>query len=103
VLLEEHNEAVRELLDLMDSFNSDQLGELLHVARLVRDSPRDHCRKSLALLGLYQEMPASLMEYFDSLVLLALRREELTGLQQFKDALTFQKSVRTGRRSRLHA
>jgi hypothetical protein len=103
VLLEEHNPAVRELLDLVDSFNSDQLGVLLHMARVVRNSPRDHCRKSMALLGLYQEMPSSLMEYFDSLVLLALRNEALDALQEFKDALAFQKTVRTGRRSRLHA
>jgi hypothetical protein len=103
VLLEEHKPAVRELLDLVDSFNSDQLGVLLHMARIVRNAPRDHCRKSMALLGLYQEMPSSLMEHFDSLVLLALRNEALNGLQEFKDALAFQKTVRSGRRSRLHA
>jgi hypothetical protein len=103
VLLEEHNPAVGELLDLMDSLNTDQLGELLAVARLVRNSPRDHCRKSIALLGLYQEMPAGLMEHFDALVLLALRNEALRGLQEFKDAMAYQKTVRTGRRSRLHA
>jgi hypothetical protein len=103
VLLENHNQAVRELLELMDSFNSDQLDELLQVARIVRNSPRDHCRKALALVSLYQEMPGTLMEHFDSLVLLALRREELDGLKEFKDALTYQKTSRTGRRSRLHA
>jgi hypothetical protein len=103
VLLEEHNDAVRELLDLMDSLNSDQLDELLRVARIVRKSPRDYCRKAVALLALYQEMPGTLMEHFDALVLLALRREELTGLQQFKDALAYQKTARSGRRSRLHA
>lgn len=103
VLLEEHNDAVRELLDLIDSFNSDQLDELLHMARIVRRAPREYCRKAMALLALYQEMPSAVMEHFDSLVLLALRREELAGLQQFKDALAYQKSTRSGRRSRLHA
>ena len=103
VLLEKHNDAVHELLDLIDSFNSDQLGELLQVGRLVRDSPRDYCRKANALLELYHEMPAALMEHFDALVLLALRREDLTWLQSFKDALNHQKSSRSGRRSRLRA
>ena len=102
-LLENHNEAVRELMDLVDSFNSNQLDELLHVARLVRNAPRDYCRKATALLALYQDMPADVMEYFDSLVLLSLRREELSGLQEFKDALAYQKASRSGRRSRLHA
>jgi hypothetical protein len=102
-LLEDHNSAVRELLDMMDSLNTDQLDELLRVARIVRNSPREHCRKAVALLALYQEMPSALIEHFDALVLLALRREELPGLDQFKQALAYQKSARSGRRSRLHA
>jgi hypothetical protein len=102
-LLENHNESVRELLELIDSFNSDQLQQVLHVARLVRSSPRDYCRKAMALLALYQHMPAELMEYFDALILLSLRREEVEGLREFKEALAYQKSARNSRRSRLHA
>jgi hypothetical protein len=100
VLLERHSDTVRELLDLVDSFNSDQLNQLLHVARLVRGASRAQCRKSMGLLELYQEMPSALAEHFEALVLLALRREELKGLQTFRDALSDQKTARAGRRSR---
>jgi len=100
VLLEEHGESVRELLDLMDSFNTDQLDELLQVARIVRNASRAQCRKAMGLLELYQEMAPTLAEHFEALVLLALRQEELKGLQSFKDALSYQKSARSGRRGR---
>ena len=103
VLLEKHNDAVQELLDLIDSFTADQVGELLQVARLLRDAPREQCRKAIALLRLYHEMTAALVEHFDALVLLALRREDLAGLQSFKDALAYQKTSRSGRRGRLRA
>lgn len=103
VLLENHNDNVRETLDLMDSFNGDQLAELLNMARMIKQSPRDYCRKSLSLLGLYQQMPEEVMEHFDSLVIMSLRREDLTGLKVFKDEVEKQRFSKTNHRKKRSA
>ena len=103
VLLEDHNNTMREVLDLIDGFNADQIEELLQVARIIKDAPRDYCRKSNALLALYQQMDMEQMEHFDALVMLSLKTANLPGMKDFKSAIEFQKTSRTGRRSRLHA
>jgi len=101
LLLEEHSASVREVLELIDSFNADQMEEMLQVGRLIRNAPRDYCRKALALLGLYHELEEGLMEHFDSMVQLMLRNEKLKGMEVFKSALEYQRNSRSGRRSRL--
>jgi len=99
-LLENHNPYVQEILEILDSCNNDQLMELLRIARLINGSPRDYCRKAGALLELYQQMQPDVMEHFDSLVLLALRKHDLEGLSEFKKAISYQKTVRAGRRGK---
>ena len=103
LLLEEHNDSVREVLELMDSFNTDQMEELRQVAKMLSNTPRDYCRKAVSLLTLYQEMDNDMMEHFDSVVQLILRKEDIPGLEAFQEAIEFQRTSRTGRRSRLHA
>lgn len=103
LLLENHHDNVQETLDLMDAFSVDQMEELLAVARLIRNSPRDYCRKALALMALYQQMPPDLIEYFDSLVLMSLRREDLDGLKEFREEIEIQRMNRISRRGRLRA
>lgn len=103
LLLEDHSDSVREVLELVDALNKDQMEQLLQVARLISNAPRDYCRKAVALLTLYQEMDEDLMAHFDSLVLLALRNEGAAGVKQFREAIGYQKSGSTGRRGRLQA
>ena len=103
LLLEDHNASVRETLELMDAFNGDQMDELLQMARLIKNSPRDYCRKAISLLSLYQQMSTEVMQYFDALIMLSMRNEKLAGLKEFKQAIDTQKEMRSGRRSRLHA
>jgi len=102
LLLEEHNASVREVLELIDSLNADQLEEMLHMARLIRNTPRDYCRKAVALMSLYHELDEDLQDHFDSMVQLMLRNEKLKGLEQFKSAMEYQTNSRKGRRSRLN-
>jgi hypothetical protein len=99
-LLEDHDGEVREIMDIVDALTGDQLKELLSVARLIRSSPRDHCRKATALLGVYQQLNGDLAEHFDSLILMALRNEPLTGLKEFQTAVAEQRPPRHGRRAR---
>jgi hypothetical protein len=99
-LLEDHNGEVREVMDIMDALTTDQLKELLHVARLIRSSPRDQCRKATALLSVYQQLSHELMEHFDSLILMALRNEPLNGLKEFQVAVHEQRPARQTRRVR---
>ena len=101
-LLEDHNPTIREITELMDACNADQLEQLVQVARFIRSSPRDYCRKATALLRLYQHLPLELAEHLDSLILLALRSENATGLKEFREAIDFQRTSRSGRRGRLH-
>jgi hypothetical protein len=101
-LLEDHNPTIREITELMDACNADQLEQLVQVARFIRSSPRDYCRKATALLRLYQHLPLELAEHLDSLILLALRNESATGLKEFREAIDFQRTSRAGRRGRLH-
>lgn len=102
LLLENHNETVRDILEILDSCNHDQLTEILRISKLICSSPRDYCRKASALLELYQQMKLELMEHFDSLVLLALRKDDLKGLKEFKQAVTYQKTMRSGSRRKTH-
>jgi len=99
-LLDDHNGEVREVMDIMDALTADQLKELLHVARLIRASPRDHCRKATALLSVYQQLGPELLEHFDSLILMALRNEPLNGLKEFQAAVGEQRPARPSRRVR---
>jgi len=101
-LLENHNGTVEEITELMDACNADQMEQLLHVARFIRSSPRDYCRKAVALLKFYQSLPAELAEHLDSLILLALRAEDSAGLKEFREAVDSQKNARGARRGRLH-
>ena len=72
-LLENHNEKVKEMLEILDSSNSDQMEQLLEVGRLVRDAPREFSRKAAALMRMYQHLEREMMDHMDSLILLALR------------------------------
>jgi len=99
-LLEDHNGEVREVMDIMDALTADQLRELVGVARLIRSSPREHCKKATALLSVYQQMDSELMEHFDSLVLMALRHHPLNGLQEFQSAVSNHRPARPARRVR---
>lgn len=103
LLLEDHNDQVREVRDLMDAFNADQLEELLQVARLIQTSSRLECRKSVSLLSLYQQLDEELMGHFDSLVLLALRDASLSGLKEFQNSVNHRDTSRGGRKNRLLA
>ena len=103
MLLEDHNDNVRETLELMDSFNSDQMAEFLNVARLIQKSPRNHCKKTLSLLMLYQQMPPEVMDHFDSLVLMSLRREDFAGLKHFRDEVEKQRLTQKSRRGKRSA
>ena len=100
-LLDGHSATIREILDVLDALNADQLNEMLRVARLVRSSPSEVCRKGLALLELYQRLDSDVMEHLDSLILLALRPQAPAELRGFKEALELQKVNRAGRRTRL--
>lgn len=103
MLLEDHNDDVRETLELMDSFNNDQMAEFLNVARLIQKSPRNHCKKSLSLLLLYQQMPSDVRDHFDSLVLMSLRREDFAGLRHFRDEVEKQRLTRKSGRGKRSA
>lgn len=100
LLLEDHNDGVGEILDIVDGLTSDQLTELLHMARLIRTSPRDYCRKGIALLSLYQQMSRELMAHFDSLIIMALRNEDLAGLKAFRREVGDRRPVHQGRQAR---
>ncbi len=86
-LLDNPNGAVKEIIQIVDDCNSDQLQELLQVARTIRSAGRENCRKAIRLLQLYQQMDPELMALFESLVLLALRNDKLSGLKEFKSAI----------------
>jgi len=103
VLLEDHNEQVREVRDLVDGFNADQMEELLNVARIIKQSSRRECRKAIALVSLYQQMDEELMGHFESLVLLALQNATLSGLKDFHESVNHRPSGRSSRRGRLLA
>lgn len=100
VLLEDHNDKVREVFDIIDALTAEQLKELLQVARLIRSSPREYCRKASALLTLYQQLNPELMDHFDSLVLMVMRNEHLNGLKEFQGAVSDHRPARGTRRLR---
>jgi hypothetical protein len=99
-LLDGHSAPMRDILDALDAMNADQLNEMHKVARLVRASPRETCRKGLALLELYQQLDAQVTEHLDSLIVLALRSEAAAQLKGFREAIEAQKVSRAGRRGR---
>ena len=103
LLLEDHNDQIREIMELIDSFNADQMEELVHMARLIMNSKRDACRKAIGLLTLYQQLKPNMTEHFDSLITLAFRNEKLNGMKEFQAARERQKNNTSGRRSRLLA
>ena len=100
-LLDGHSATVREIMELMDACNADQLRELQAVARLIRSKPRESCRKALALLELYQELEPDVMEHLDSLIVLALRHAAPAELKGFKESIAALQVSRAGRRGRL--
>ncbi len=102
-LIEDHNPAVREMKELLDASNADQLTLLLQLARLVRTASREQCRKSVALLKVYGGLEPELVEHLDSLILLALRHEQVEGLKDFREAAAIQQGSRDGRRARLRS
>ncbi len=84
VLLEDHNATVREIIEILDDCNADQLQQLLQLSRLIRRSPREYCLKATSLVELYQQLKPDMMAHMDSLILLALRNENLPGLKDFR-------------------
>jgi hypothetical protein len=100
-LLDGHNATVRETMELLDAFTAEQMQEVLAVARMIRSSVRDSCRKAIALLKLYQQLEPALMEHLDSLIVLALRNDASDELKAFKEAVEAHKITRSGRRARL--
>ena len=100
-LLEEHNEQVQGIVEILDDCNTDQLSELLQIAKLIRSSSREYCRKALSLVTLYQQMDEDVIGHFDALVLLALRNNNLPGLKGFETAVEKNRKAATGRRKRL--
>lgn len=100
-ILENFNPQVNELREIINDCNGEQINELLAIARLVHEAPREYAKKALALLTLYQQMDSDLMEYFDSLITLALRNQKLQGMKSFTDAISLQKSSQIrGRKTR---
>ena len=86
VLLDQHPADLRELLDLVDTSTAAQREELLEVARLLRGKPSERCLRALALLRLYHHLDSELADYFDSMVLMSLRRESLPQLDDYRAA-----------------
>ena len=101
-LLEDHSTPVKELLGIVDGCNSDQLSELLAVAKIIQSAPRETSRKALALVTLYQQLDEDTLEHFDSLVLMALRNNKAKGINDFKEAIEHAKTTSSGRSARLH-
>ncbi len=99
-LLENHKPPVQEVIDILDDCNSDQLEQLLRVARLIHSAPREYCRKATSLLELYQQLDPELMAHLDSLILLALRNDKLPGLKAFRGTMDYNKPQGPGRRGR---
>ena len=100
-LLENHKPPVEEMIAILDDCNPDQLDQLLQIARMIHNSPRDYCRKALSLLKLYQQLDVELMTHLDSLILLALRNDSLPGLKQFRETANHGKSLAPNRRGRM--
>lgn len=98
-LLDNQNGAKHEVLEILDDCNADQLQELVEVARTIHAAGRESCRKATSLLHLYQQMDAELMAHFESLILLALRNDTLSGLKDFRKAVGRRDSA-PARRSR---
>ncbi len=103
VLLEEHNGPIGEMLEILDGCNSDQLEQLLEMGRVVRDTPREYCRKASALVRMYQQLDREMMDHLDSLILLALRNDKLEGLKEFRGSTIFHKSGAPARRGKARA
>ena len=100
VLLEKHNDVMQEMLDILDSFTSDQLNELLQAARQIRQSPPDQSRKAMSLLAMYHQMDKDMLAHFDNLVLMALRNEDIPALKNFKAALGHTLPAKASRKAR---
>ena len=101
-LLEDHNDSVKELLAIVDDCNSNQVEQLLRIAQVVHNSPREISNKALALVGLYQQLEGDMLDHFDSLILMALRNSQVSGLEDFKTAIEHAKVASQGRAARLH-
>jgi len=96
-LLEQHDEITQETLEILDSLTTDQKKELLALSRIIRQSPRDACRKTTSLMALYQQMTPDLADHFNSLVLLSLRNDKLEGLKEFRRVVAETKQPRKSR------
>ena len=100
VLLENHNQKISELLEILDHCNSDQLEQMLTIGRLVRDASRQSSLKTAALVRLYQQLDGELMDHMDSLILLALRNDNLDGLKEFRSHSNFHKNSGPSKRTK---
>ena len=80
-------EPMGELLHTVDTCNDSQLLLILDVARIIRGESRKKSLKILSLLELYQQMDDDLVKHFDSLVILALRNENLPAARNFRKAV----------------
>lgn len=102
-LLDNHNKDVQEISELIDACSGNQLEELLTVARLIRSTPKEYCRKANSLLALYHQLPPDVMLHFDSVVMLTLRGEDIPGLKDFVGAVKKSNQPRKSRRRRLES
>ncbi len=100
-LLENHKPPVEEMIAILDDCNPDQLDQLLQIARMIHNSPREYCRKALSLVKLYQQLDVEMMAHLDSLILLALRNDSLPGLKQFRETANNAKPLAPNRRGRM--
>lgn len=101
LLLDNHTPHMQEVFELIDACDKEQLEELLTVARLIRSSPREYCRKANSLLALYHQLPPDTMQHFDSVILLTLRAADgLPGLKDFQQAVNHQHSAGPRRRKK---
>ncbi len=70
---------------------------------MIHQMPRQHCRQSIALLALYQELNGDLKRHFDGLVQMALHNAPLESMPEFQATVTAAGNERGNRRGRSHA
>jgi hypothetical protein len=101
LLLDNHTPHMQEVFELIDACDKEQLAEFLTVARLIRSSPREYCRKANSLLALYHQLPPDTMQHFESVILLTLRAADgLPGLKDFQQAVNHQQHAGPRRRKK---
>ena len=92
-LLERHHPNVEALMDIIDASRPAQIEELLHVARLIRESHPAYARKALALINLYHQLPEKLQSHFDATVQLCIRENDCKARKQFVQSVLIYNSA----------